>query len=78
MHRDILPRVIFSPGTLAIDLCNKLTKIGTDVTLFSPGPIDTVSKNINADLSYFETELDGRGDTYMDLLKKHPLNLQAQ
>jgi glycosyltransferase involved in cell wall biosynthesis len=42
------------------------------VTLFTPGPIDTVVPNINADLSYFETELAGRSDDYISLLKKHP------
>lgn len=72
MHRDILPRVIFSPGTLALDLAAQLEKQGCHVTLFSPGPAPTSLKNITADLSYFETELAGRGDTYMDLLKKHP------
>lgn len=72
MHRDILPRVIFSPGTLAIDLANQLIKSGADVTFFSPGPIDNVVRNVTANLSYFEKELAGRDDTYMDLLKKHP------
>jgi glycosyltransferase involved in cell wall biosynthesis len=47
--------------------------LGADVTLFSPGPAATSAKNITADLSYFEKELEGRGDTYIDLLKKHPL-----
>ncbi len=72
MHRDILPNVIFSPGTLALALANGLTTQDIDVTLFSPGPIDTAAKNINTDMSYFETELAGRGDSYTDLLKKHP------
>lgn len=73
MHRDILPHVIFSPGTLAIDLAGGLERAGAVVTLLSPGPIDIRTKNITADLSYFERELAGRGDTYIDLLKKHPL-----
>lgn len=72
MHRDILPRVIFSPGTLALDLTKGFTRLSADVTLFSPGPIQTTAKNITADLSYFEKELAGRGDGYIDLLKKHP------
>ncbi len=72
MHRDILPRVIFSPGTLALDLASGLQQIGADVTLLSPGPLETTATNRTADLSYFEKELAGRGDTYMDLLKKHP------
>jgi glycosyltransferase involved in cell wall biosynthesis len=72
MHRDILPRVIFSPGQLALDLAQGLQALGADVTLFTPGPVDTPARNITADLSYFEQELAGRGDRYEDLLKKHP------
>jgi glycosyltransferase involved in cell wall biosynthesis len=72
MHREILPHVIFSPATLAFDLAEGLQAAGEDVTLFSPGPVDTVASNVTADLSYFEQELAGRGDTYMELLKKHP------
>jgi glycosyltransferase involved in cell wall biosynthesis len=43
------------------------------VTLYSPGPVATTVKTVSADLSYFERELSVRGDTYIDLLKKHPL-----
>jgi glycosyltransferase involved in cell wall biosynthesis len=43
-----------------------------DITLFSSGPVDTAVPNITADLTHFETELVGPGDTYLDLLKKHP------
>jgi len=72
MHRDILGQVIFSPGQLALALAAGLQNLGADVTLFSPGPVDTPAKNITADLTLFERELAGRGDTYLDLLKKHP------
>lgn len=72
MHRDILPRVIFSPAALALDLANGLQVLGTDVILFSPGPVNTSAVNVTADLSYFERELAGRSDSYVDLLKKHP------
>lgn len=72
MHRDILPGVIFSPAPLALGLAKGLQARGADVTLFSPGPVATTAKNITADLSYFEQELAGRGDTYLELLKKHP------
>lgn len=72
IHRDILPGVIFSPGQLAIALCEELAAQGIDVTLLAPGPVDTSVPVITADLSYFETELAGRGDTYLELLKKHP------
>lgn len=72
MHRDILPYVIFSPGHLAISLADGLVEQGVDVTLFTPGPVDTSAHNITADLSLFERELAGRGDSYMDLLRKHP------
>lgn len=73
MHRDLLPQVIFSPGVLALALADELTALGCDVTLYSPGPVQTAVRNITADLSLFERELTGRGDTYLDLLKKHPL-----
>jgi len=73
MHKDIMPRVIFSPGTLALDLAAGLQKLGADVTLFSPGPVTTSVKSITADLTYFEQELAGRGYGAMELLKKHPL-----
>lgn len=72
MNRAILPHVIFSPGTLALDLANGLQTEGVAVTLFTPGPVDTTATNVIADLSYFEQELSARGDNYMDLLKKHP------
>jgi glycosyltransferase involved in cell wall biosynthesis len=72
IHRDILPQVIFSPGQLAIELAEGLVKEGVDVTLFAPGPVHTTVPVITADLSYFEAELGRRGDTYLDLLKKHP------
>lgn len=72
MHREILPAVIFSPAKLALTLAEGLQGLGTEVTVFSPGPIDTPGANVTADLSLFEQELAGRGDTYLDLLKKHP------
>lgn len=72
MHREILPHVIFSPGRLALDLADGLQRLGAEVMLFSPGPVQTQAKNITADLSYFEQELAGREDSYLDLLKKHP------
>ena len=73
MHRDILPRVIFSPGHLAIDLVNGLHARGHEVTLLSPGPVDVDCRNLTADLSLFEAELARRGDDYVDLLRKHPM-----
>jgi glycosyltransferase involved in cell wall biosynthesis len=72
MHRAILPHVIFSPGHLAIELAEGLAEIGIDLTFFTPGPVDTKVRNVTADLSYFERELKIRGDSYMNLLKKHP------
>lgn len=72
IHRLIQPGVIFSPGQLALELCEGLAKEGVDVTLFSSGPANTNVPNITADLKNFEAELAGRGDTYLDLLKKHP------
>lgn len=71
MHRDILPDVIFSPGTLALDLANELQKLGDEVTIFSPGPVDTRANNRTADLSFFEAELAKRELTYTELLKQH-------
>ena len=72
ISKDILPHVIFSPGRLALDMTAEMERQGAQVTLFTPGPADTTLPNITADLSYFEQELAGRGDTYMELLKKHP------
>jgi glycosyltransferase involved in cell wall biosynthesis len=72
MHREILPEVIFSPAKLAIDLANGLKRVGVEVVLFTPGPVDSQTQNITADLSLFETELEGRGYGYTELLKKHP------
>lgn len=72
MHREVLPHVIFSPAKLALDLAEGLAAQGQAVTLFSPGPVDTTVQNITADLSLFEQELQLRGDSYADLLKKHP------
>lgn len=71
MQDDLLPDVIFAPAQLAINLADNLKALGHDVTLFSPGPVLTKAKNINADLSLFETELAIRGDSYLSLLKKH-------
>lgn len=73
MHEAILPQVIFSPGQLAISLAEGLAELGEEVTLLTPGPVRTSVTNITADLSYFERELAGRGDSYIELLKKHPL-----
>jgi len=72
IHRDILPGVIFSPGQLALDLASELQNQGMEVTLFTPGPTSSPLPTVTADLSYFEAELAGRGDTYLQLLKKHP------
>lgn len=72
IHSDILEHVIFSPGKLALELCEALAKKGVDVTLFSTGPATTSVPNVTADLTNFEAELAGRGDSYLDLLKKHP------
>jgi glycosyltransferase involved in cell wall biosynthesis len=73
MQKTVLPEVIFSPGQLALGLAAGLQAIGHEVTLFTPGKVETNVKNVVADLSYFEAELKGRNDTYIELLKKHPL-----
>lgn len=72
MQQVLLPHVIFSPGHLALSLAEGLQSSGVDVTLFSPGPTDSPVRNITADLGLFEKELEVRGDSYLDLLKKHP------
>lgn len=72
MQNALLGKVIFSPGELALQLANGLQELGAEVTLFTPGAVTTQAGNITADLSYFEQELAGRSDTYLDLLKKHP------
>lgn len=73
MQEDILSRAIFAPAQLALGLAEGVEQEGAEVTLFSPGSVNTKVKNITADLSLFEAELRRRGDSYMDLLKKHPL-----
>lgn len=78
MHQDIMPKVIFSPGELALSLADGLANQGHKITLFTPGPIDNLVSNkkiqtLTADLTLFEEELSQRGDSYVDLLKKHPL-----
>jgi glycosyltransferase involved in cell wall biosynthesis len=73
MQRDILPGVIFSPGELALSLAVGLQRQGVEVTLYTPGPVDTPVRNVTGDLSGFEAELRVRGDDYLELLKKHPL-----
>lgn len=72
MQADILPQVIFSPGKLGIQLADDLAGMGGSVTLFTPGAVPTKAANITANLSYFEKELNARGDNYLDLLRKHP------
>lgn len=72
IQHDILPKVIFSPGTLALSLAEGLSNEGLEVTLLTPGRADTYVPNITADMSYFDEELRIRNDTYIDLLKKHP------
>lgn len=71
MHPSVLPHVIFSPGHLALQLAQGLQDAGHSVTLFTPGKVSVAIPTITADLTYFEQELAGRGDTYIDLLKKH-------
>lgn len=75
MQAEILPEVIFSPGELLLHLALALQARGHEVTIFSPGKLDLPAgvKNQTADLSLFEKELALRGDSYLDLLKKHPL-----
>lgn len=77
INRELLPRVIFSPGQLALDLAAGLGDFGVDVTFFTPGSADTKIKNVTADMSYFDKELEGRGYGYMELLKKHPATFVA-
>ncbi len=78
-NQEILPNVIFSPGELATSLARGLSERGHQVTVFSPGSVVNLLskgssiKNINTDLSLFEKELIMRGDSYLELLKKHPL-----
>ncbi len=73
MHHEILPNVIFAPAKLSINLSEGLQSLGANVTLFSPGPVNTSVRNITGDLSYFELELRNRGYSYIALLKKHPV-----
>lgn len=73
MQDELLSRVIFSPGTLAMDLADHLHLLGHQVTLFTPGVVTTKTTNLTANLSLLKTELNLRGDDELSLLKKHPL-----
>ncbi len=73
MQEALLSRVIFSPGWLAIDLARELTALGDEVTLYVPGKVNSSIHQVTADMEYFERELEMRYDTYLELLKKHPL-----
>ena len=73
MHDEILPKVIFSPGRLAIWLAEGLQAEGHEVVLFTPGHIKTKVENRTADLSNIEVELKQRKYDLLTLLKKHPL-----
>lgn len=73
MAKGIFNDVIFAPGSLAITLCKELKELGNEITFFSPGYEVEGVNNINADLSFFESELKSRGYSYIELLKKHPL-----
>jgi glycosyltransferase involved in cell wall biosynthesis len=73
MQADILPRVIFSPGSLALQLAETLQQLGHEVTLYTPGKIETSVANKTADMTYFEEELVNRETDYIGLLKSHPL-----
>lgn len=73
MQDKILPDVIFSPGSLAISLAEELQKQGHQPVLYTPGSIKSKVPNITANLELFEDELTQRGDTYLALLRKHPL-----
>ncbi|MEP7104143.1 MAG: glycosyltransferase [Candidatus Dojkabacteria bacterium] len=74
MDESIMSKVIFSPGTIAIDLAEGLADLGHEVTLFSPGPIKNKKfKNICSDRTLIEKELDSRGYDLTTLMSKHPL-----
>ncbi len=73
LHAEIFGNVIFAPGELAIQLTRGLLDKGHEVTLFSPGFDVEGARNVHPDMSLFEEELAARGDTYTELLKKHPL-----
>jgi glycosyltransferase involved in cell wall biosynthesis len=77
INRELLPHVIFAPGSLALDLAAGLGDYDVDVTLFTPGTVDTEVRNITADMSGFERELELRGYGYMEFLKKHPATFVA-
>lgn len=72
MQEVILPNVIFAPAKLALNLAEEMQSQGHEVTLFTPGKINSKVTNVNADLGLFENELNIRGDTYISLLRKHP------
>jgi glycosyltransferase involved in cell wall biosynthesis len=83
MQDELLKSTVFSPGTIALDLANGLSKLGHDVTIFTPTSIEkslrskdmTMScpNNITADYSLIQKELNSRGYDIHTLMQKHPL-----
>jgi glycosyltransferase involved in cell wall biosynthesis len=74
MDDNYLKKVIFSPGTIAIELAEGLSDLGHEVTLFSPGKVQNPKfKNINADTSLVDEELKTKGYGLMALMSKNPL-----
>lgn len=73
MQDELLDKVIFAPGKLAISLAEGFSNRGHDVTLFSPGKVLGNFKNITADISLINKDLESRGYDINTLIQKHPL-----
>lgn len=73
MQEDIMKDAIFSPGHLAISLADALHSKNIDVTLFTPGPVNTRAKNITANREVFESVLAEENRSYVQMLKQSPL-----
>lgn len=74
MQDYYLKNAIFSPGHLALNLAKGLADLGNVVTLFSPTSVTASNvKNITADYTLVQRELNSRGYNLAELMSKHPL-----
>ncbi|GAC1386829.1 MAG: glycosyltransferase family 4 protein [Candidatus Saccharimonadales bacterium] len=73
MQATILPNVIFSPGHLALALAEQLAQMGHQVTLYTPGPVNTSVANKTADIAFFSQFIETQKTDFLKLLAARPL-----
>jgi len=75
MQQIYLDKVIFSPGSILIDLAKELAKQGNQVTVYSCGKLK-LGKNIESfypKINLLQNELKQRGYDIHQFMQKHPL-----